>query len=53
MTPERWTGLAALLMEARDWLRDQDPVALDAELLDMAIGVCARERQLMVDEGGR
>lgn len=53
MTPERWTLLAALLIEARDWLREQDDVVLDAELLEHAVDACARARQAMIQEGSR
>lgn len=47
MTKERWTALRALLLEARDWVLDQDPGSLNAALLDACVDVCSVERLLM------
>jgi hypothetical protein len=53
MTPERWTALAALLLEARDWVADQDPGSLNAALLDAAVDACRDERRRQVKEGAK
>ena len=53
MTPERCTGLAALLLDVRDWLNDQDPGNLDAVLVDGVIDVLACIRAQLVEEGAR
>jgi len=53
MTPERCTGLAALLLDLRDWMNDQDPGNLDAPLVDAVIDILARVRQSLVEEGSQ
>lgn len=53
MTPERLTGLAALLLDLRDWLLDEDPGGLDAVLVDAVVDVCARARARLVEEVAR
>lgn len=53
MTPELLTGLGALLLEVRDFIRETDPGALDAELLDAAVDVLGRLRTQLVAGGAR
>jgi hypothetical protein len=53
VTPEQITGLAVLLLEARDFIRETDPGALDAELLDAAIDVLRRLRAALIGGGAQ
>lgn len=53
MTPERLTGLAALLLDTRDWLEQYDPGSLDIWLIDALVGVLAEYRRRLVAEGAR
>jgi hypothetical protein len=53
MTPSNCTGLAALLLEARDFIRETDPGQLDAEVLDAAVDVLKRLRERLMDEGAK
>ena len=53
MTPERLTGLAALLIDLRDWVADVDPGSLDYWLIDALIDVLARRRTALLMEGAR
>jgi len=53
MTPERITGLAALLLDTRDWLEETDPGSLDAALIEAVVDALARQRQRLVDEGAK
>lgn len=53
MTPEMCTGLALLLIEARDWVREFDPGNFDADLLNHAIDAVRRIRQALVMDGAR
>jgi len=53
VTPEQITGLSALLLEARDFIRETDPGALDAELLDAAVDALARLRAALVGGGAQ
>jgi len=53
LTPEQLTGLAALLLEVRDFIRETDPEALDAELLDAAVDALARLRTSLTTGGAR
>lgn len=47
MTPEQLTGLAALLLEFRDWVADYGPdTPLDVELINFLIheiGICRQQ----------
>lgn len=53
MTPERLTGLAALLLELRDWIEETYPGNLDAHLVGVCVDVCARFRHELVEEGAK
>jgi hypothetical protein len=53
MTPERLTGLAALLLELRDWLEISSPDCLDAALVDAVVSCIARQHMRLVQEGAR
>ena len=47
MTPEQLTGLAALLLDLKDWIEEQDPGSLDIAIVDEAVAICGiRRRQL-------
>ena len=51
MTPERLTGLAALLLELRDWIDETDPGSLDYWLVDAVVDrIAERRRQLALLE---
>lgn len=51
MTPEQITGLAALLIELRDWVYDNDPGSLDGDMIDATIAALARIRRQLVEDG--
>lgn len=53
MTPEAITALAALMLEARDWIRDTHPGSYDAAVIDAAVAVLARLRRELVEAGAR
>lgn len=53
MTPEQLTGLAALLCELREWIRDNWDGPLDVEMVDAVIEICALYRTLLVREGAQ
>lgn len=53
MTPERLTGLGALLLEVRDYIRQTDPGSLDELVIDAAVDVLARLRSSLVQEGAK
>jgi hypothetical protein len=53
MTPERLTGLAALLLDTRDWLAEYAPGSLDYWLIDALIDRLAEYRRRLVAEGAR
>lgn len=53
MTPERLTGLAALVLETRDWIGDTDPGSLDYWLLDAVADMLAERRRRLVTEGAK
>lgn len=53
MTPERLTGLAALLLEVRDWLAQHDPESLDELIVEEAVNILGRIRRELVGEGAR
>lgn len=53
MTPEQLTGLAALLIDFREWILETDPYNLDAFLVDTCVDVCARRRKQLVEDGAK
>lgn len=53
MTPEQITALVALLLNARDYVRETDPGNLDAAILDAAVDALGRLRQTLVADGAR
>lgn len=53
MTPERLTGLGALIIEFRDWIESEYEASLDLVLLNDVLSVIALYRQLLVQQGAR
>lgn len=53
MTPAHLIGLAALLLELRDYVRETDPGNMDAELIDHAVDAVVRVRQALVAGGAK
>lgn len=53
MTPEHLTGLAALLLEFRDWIEETHPGNLDAHLVDACADACGRFAYELVKEGAK
>lgn len=53
MTPERLTGLAALLIEYREWLAADVPGTLEQAQVDAVIDFIAEQRKRLVAEGAR
>lgn len=53
MTPEQCTLLGALLLEARNWLEQEDGETFDRCTLDDAVTVVAAIRRRLVREGAR
>lgn len=53
MTPESLTGLAALLLEFRDYLWTENVAPLDALIVDAAVTACAEARKRVVGDGAR
>lgn len=51
MTPQQMTGLAALLLDLRDWLDEVDPGSLDAAAVDYVVDVIAERRRQLVEAG--
>lgn len=53
MTPERCTGLAALLLDLRDYLMDEGAAPFDAALADAVVDICVRLRERLVNDGAK
>lgn len=53
MTPEGCTGLAALLLEFRDWCLDQPDVPLAVSYLEDLVDLLAEIRRQLVLEGAK
>lgn len=51
MTPERLTALAALLLEVRDWLDDEDPGCFDARFVEHMVNLLGAIRRRLVEAG--
>lgn len=53
MTPERCTGLAALLLEFRDWCLEQPDVPLAVSYLEDLVDLLGEVRRQLVAEGAQ
>ena len=50
MTPERLTGLAALLLEYRDWLAEDVPGTLEQAQVEAVVDFIGVQRRRLVEE---
>lgn len=53
MTPERCTGLAALLLELRDWLEANGRAGLDLHVIEYLVELLAEVRRELMAGGAR
>lgn len=53
MTPQFLVGLAALLIDLREWIESERPASLDVAMVNAVIDVCVNERSRITQEGSR
>ena len=54
MTPSQLTGLAALLIEFRDWIeRYTDDAPLDVEVVNHTVSVVVLYHRMLLEDGAR